>query len=416
MGMNRADLETSGLHAVVPVLARNVVDFETTVVNHPNHVAGMKAIRRLHSRWSPPCDPKRLAARALLIAGESGAGKSTLLKAYAANFPPLRLEDVKDGSWRGKPVPAAVLERLRDGDIIRVVLVEAPKGRTSERAFVAAIFQALGYRCAEHWNTDRIISQIVEYADALGVELFLIDEGHHLVKGRGPLEAGPITEFVKSLLNRLGIPIVIAGQPELLAVHLEDQLGQVSRRSKGFLTLGPYDWWTPLGRARVMGLIKLLEGNLGLPKPSKLWEQRKAARLYVAAAGEPGWISKYLSETLELAIERGLPCLTLDLLGEVHDIISASAKASGRVLGFGELLTNAEIAATGQAERAANPFLCDFSDLRAIWDRRLETVLRRREIEAGRGLPSPAVLKEPGRRTGLHGKGREPISVFGKTG
>ena len=269
-------------------LPQAVKDFETTVIPHPNHARVLSAIARAHSRWSPPTSKTRLKAQAVLVVGASGAGKSTALEAYEDMFPALRLRDVVDGKINGIVLTDQQVERLQTGDLVRVLLVEAPANSWRERPFVAAIFQALGYKAVDDWHTNKIIEQLKFYAEQLGVELFLIDEGHHLV-------GGDVINFLKSLLNRIGIPFVIAGLPSLLDVQLDETDRQMARRSKQTIVLEPYSWQTVTGRVRVMTLIRELEASLKLAEPSLLHEQEKAARLYVAG-GRGAWVDCQVHE------------------------------------------------------------------------------------------------------------------------
>ncbi|MHA7063044.1 TniB family NTP-binding protein [Azospirillum argentinense] len=293
-------------------LADPILDFESLVVPHPNHVQAKAAIGRLHARYKPP-GGKRLKARALLVVGATGSGKTTALEDYMRGCPDLTLESVSSWSTSGA-VDAARVETLQDGDIRRIVYVEAAK-KTTQRALVAALLGAFGYKAREQWNTNDIIEKIEFYADQMGTEMFFIDEGHHFVQQRDDDATEDVSEFIKSLLNRTKRQIVITGLPELLKIT---RYGQLRRRLQPAMVLRPYDWTTKQGRIAFCSILGTVERMLGLPEPSGLSGHDVARRWYVATGGEIGIVWKYASEALSLAKEHNLPSLSLELMADVH--------------------------------------------------------------------------------------------------
>ncbi|MFP3527206.1 AAA family ATPase, partial [Pantoea sp. SIMBA_072] len=82
--------------------------------------------------------------RALLIVGAPGAGKTTVLEDYQRAYPDVALENT------GKGTVSVPTDALRDADRRPIVYVEAPK-KTTQRALVAALLGAFGYKAADHW-------------------------------------------------------------------------------------------------------------------------------------------------------------------------------------------------------------------------------------------------------------------------
>ena len=253
-----------------------VLAFETTVIPHTRHVATKTAIRELHGRYRPLDSDRRFKARALLIVGASGSGKTTALEDYMADFPDMTLEDTCPSLSDDE------IERLKDADIRRIVYVEAPE-RTTRRALVATILGAFGYRAREHWNTSEVIEKIALYAEQMGTQMIFIDEGHHMVNEAKPDATIEVTEFIKSLLNRVKVQIVIAGLPQLLDIAAPGpKTAQLRRRLQPPMVLRPYSWVTRSGRTMFSSVLGVMEKMMELPDPSGLSRHDIAKRIYVA--------------------------------------------------------------------------------------------------------------------------------------
>jgi DNA transposition AAA+ family ATPase len=363
-----------------PTLPDAVLAFETTVIPHTRHVEAKAAIRELHGRYRPREEARRFKARALLIVGAAGSGKTTALEDYMADYPDRAMED---------------------GDIRRIVYVEAPE-RTTRRALVGAILGAYGYRAREHWNTSEVIEKIAFYAEETGTEMIFIDEGHHMVNENNPDMTAEVTEFIKSLLNRVKVQVVIAGLPRLLDIAVPgERTMQLRRRLQPTVILKPYDWATRSGRTMFSGVLGVMEKMLGLPDPSGLAKHEMAKRIYVATGGEIGIVSKYLSQALSIALASGRRLIDLDLLGKVHADWHPSCEHEARdMLDFDAILDDAQAPISDGPARPDNPFLCSGERLREIWLR-------------GTAPRRPA---NTSRVTRLRGKGAQPLRPFVRDG
>lgn len=363
-----------------PAVPDAVLAFETTVIPHTRHMEAKAAIRELHGRYRPREDSRRFKARALLIIGSAGSGKTTALEDYMADYPDSATEDA---------------------DIRRIVYVEAPE-RTTRRALVGAILGAYGYRARDHWNTSEVIEKIAFYAEETGTEMIFIDEGHHMVNENNPDMTAEVTEFIKSLLNRVKVQIVIAGLPRLLDISVPgEKTMQLRRRLQPTIILKPYDWATRSGRTMFSGVLGVMEKMMGLPDASGLAKHEMAKRIYVATGGEIGIVSKYLSETLSVALAIGRRSIDLNLLGEVHAGWHPIYEPDVRdMLEFDAILEDEPSVPSGGPARDDNPFLCSAERLREIWLR--DTV-----------PPSPRNMS---RVTKLRGRGAQPLRPFVREG
>lgn len=392
-----------------------IIEFENTVIPHLRLKEAKQQIRLLHRRCKRHSKDKRqqLKARALLILGGAGAGKSTVFDDYMIDYPDLTFEKVENGEIDLTQFPDVTIDMLRDADVRKIVLVEAPK-KTTQRALVAAILGAYGYKARDSWNTDDIIKQIAFYAAETRTEMIFIDEGHHMVSETNEELTEDVSEFIKSLLNRVKVQIVITGLPRLQQLK---NYAQLNRRLRPQMVLTPYDWTTRGGRVAFGALLDIFEMMLKLPEPSNLKAHNNAKRIYVATGGRVGIISKYLSEALSLALSRGLSSVTLDLLAEVYDSFCGEYVEDEGIDFDAELDGNAQAKKNLRDKTEAsnnNPFLCSDARLKELW---LEIKNRDSRLQLD-GQDEPRTEKEPqkrrGRRTRLRGHGRPPYTPFGR--
>jgi Bacterial TniB protein len=295
----------------------------------------------------------------LLLVGASGSGKTTALEAYHANFPDITQRDLERPA---SVIDDATRELLLDGDIKRIVYVETPE-RATRRSLVAAILSAFGYKTKGASNTSELVDRIAFLAEALHTEMIFMDEGHHIINEKNPDATLEVTEFLKSLLNRLKVQIVIAGLPTLLQITAErPETAQLRRRLQPPVHLAPYDWRIKDGRIRFLALLRALELQLHLPEESGLDDHQIAKRIYVATGGEVGIISKYLSEALRRTIAGSLPKVTLELLAEIHTAWRTEKPMDEAILDFDDLLEEDQA-----VDESNNPFSCTDAELLKIW-------------------------------------------------
>ncbi len=367
------------------LLQRRLTQLELTILSHPTHDAALAALEECLARARMRAGGKRLKAKGRLLYGVSGAGKTTLLEAFLE-----RHQDVE----------------TEDGDIRRVIPVEMPE-QTTKRALVAAVLAAMGYKANIHDNANDIIDEIVDKVQRLGVEMILIDEGHHVVAGSS-LEA--ISEFLKSLLNRVRCQIVISGLPELRELN---DYAQFDRRLMPDVVLQPYDWGTIEGRLQWLALLGRFEKLLDLPEKSQLIEEDFAMAMYVATGGVVGIVSKYLSRALELATARGLRRVDKALMAEIYAAWHPVDRTPARIdftakLAIPDGETNETLLARLKSvpvDPETNPFAASIEQCEAIWEKR-----RKQGDEAVRA--KHRVLGSGRRRT--RASGPPAVKAFGR--
>jgi len=240
----------------------------------------------------------------------------------------------------------------------------------------------------------------------MGTEMIFLDEGHHMVSGSDPSATEEVSEFIKSLLNRLKTQIVVAGLPDLLDVSRYEQL---RRRLQPPVMLAPYSWSTKRGRIMFLSILGALERRFGLPEPSGLARHDFALRIYIVTGGEIGIVSKYLSEALSLARARGLPRISKELMAEVYASLHRT-KEPDELLDFDVIIDEEEEARIAAAFASdTNPFLCNDARLKELWS----------ALQASPRRSSEPIIttsrKDVSRKTTLKAKGRAPFTPFTRT-
>lgn len=329
---------------------QTVANLELTIIAHPQLERAADALAALQARSLVAKGDRRMKARALMMTGESGAGKSTVIEYWQSLNPEVKTPD---------------------GIVKPVVVVEVPEF-TTKRALVNSIFEALGYS-AEKMTAEDIISSIAKKVKLLGVELIILDEANHILQGR---ELNAVSEFLKSLLNRIGAGMVFAGLPGINAIAQSST--QFDRRLAPDVVLTPYDMTNLPERLEFLILMAALEAQLGLPEPSYLDDQNVARRIYTAARGEIGLVMKYLSQALFIANQEGLQRIDLDLLARVDAAWHPSVKVSNDIGFLEDIPLEDEENLEELASRArqphfdedSNPFICSPEKLLPILKRR----------------------------------------------
>lgn len=328
-----------------------VADLELAIVTHPMFDDAIEAMNVLHARALHCREGKRLRARGMLLLGAAGAGKTTVVQHFLDNHQ---------------------AHQTPDGIIMPVVVVEVPPAPTL-RAIVDALYSALGYRAEQRLSAEEIIKDLMKKVDLLSVATILLDESHHILEST---QSAHVTEFIKSLLNRLGCSMIFSGLPDLKNLRGSLQLG---RRLFPDVVLRPYNFGNTVDRLEFMSFLAAVEQNTMIHLQSSISDQDVARRLYTASGGLIGIVTKYLSHALLLASLRGLGRIDLDLLAEIDASWSGASVALDDVgfdadIDFDEGVDIAGmLAAAGRTriDKATNPFKCPPGRLREILEQRI---------------------------------------------
>ena len=328
---------------------------ESSVIEHPRFAVAKARALKLPSRTE-----QRLEARILTITGNPGAGKTTFLR----------------------NIEASLRDERGDRTVRHAVYFQTPKLPTW-RSLASAMLGGLdpNFRVPKGWNSTDVIHALKPIVAAKEVTLWLGDEGHRLITRRARAVQKDTADFIVQVLNELNVSLVMCGLSELMRLveveGVED--GILGRRRDAHFHLAAYNWMDVHGRAHFLGFLSHLEQRLILPKPSRISDERFAARLYVATCGQPGLVVKLLSEALSRALEQSLDCITAALLAEVYDdFVFGDDDEDDLPWEMDFKPSHEELAREKGANRLdpylvrhlppeENPMICDADELARIW-------------------------------------------------
>jgi energy-coupling factor transporter ATP-binding protein EcfA2 len=268
------DLQTLGLDVTqVRVLPSAIANFtlRKDVIEHPKFTAAIREIARIHQRGR-----QAGVAESLLLIGQTGSGKSTLLGFYARRFP-----------------------RTTEQGIVKipVLLVRTPES-PSIKDFAVAILVALGDPAVARGTADEKTRRIFHFLKECGVGLLLIDEFQHFFDGTRVAESRRISDWLKSLINVAGIPVVLAGLPR--AIQVVNMNPQLRRRFASPHYMEPFGFETDADQKEFRGVLKGIQRKLPMGSVD-LSEANMARRFYYASHG----LFDYVVKVIDDAASRG---------------------------------------------------------------------------------------------------------------
>lgn len=256
-----------------PSLPAAVANFtlRKEVIEHPKFTAAIREIARIHHRGRSVG-----VAESLLLVAQTGSGKTTVLEYYNAKF--------------ARTVVAGITR-------IPVLLVETPES-PSVKDLAEAILHALGDPAAAKGTTASKTQRIVLFFKECGVELLLLDEFQHFFDGSRVTESKRVSDWLKALINKVGVPVVLAGLPR--AIQVVNLNPQLRRRFATPYYMEPFAFTTDPDRLEFRGVLNLLQTRL--PNGSiDISEANIARRFYFASHG----LFDYVVKIIDDAASRG---------------------------------------------------------------------------------------------------------------
>lgn len=146
--------------------------------------------------------------KSLVITGDPGIGKTEIINKYVQQFEP---------------------EEAATRRIIRAFSATIP-ARATIRAVTAALLDGMGAPSPDRGDATTLARRLAKKLLQCGVEIIVLDEFQHLIANRRSDPVSDVADWLKTIINMTGIPIVVVGLPSSRAVL--DQNLQLARRFK----------------------------------------------------------------------------------------------------------------------------------------------------------------------------------------
>ncbi len=282
--MKLDDLLQFGVEA--PASTSDLVAFSLhfTIIEYGEFCRGVREIARVHYR-----SKKSRAAEGKLLVAQTGGGKTTLLKYYRSKFP----IEIDSGTTRA-----------------RVVLVDAPEAPTV-KSLAESILTALGDPFPHAGSAEQKTKRILHLFRKCKVELLMIDEFQHFHDGSHVRERKRITDWLKNLINRANVGVVLAGLPRSISVVNANP--QLRRRLGVPHYIRPFGFTTEEERREFRAVLKEIWKLIPI-KCIELHDANVARRFYYASSGLIDYIVKIVEEAVSRVSLQEKGAITLKTL------------------------------------------------------------------------------------------------------
>ncbi len=243
----------------------------------PTFDRAIQRISRIHQMAKAGNKPRHL-----MLLGPSGAGKSSVLEEYIRHFP--TINEVEQ-------------QRI---SVLRVEIKSSPTVRSVAEDILKAMGVAMAYRGTVNEKTDRVVSSLKKFH----VEILLLDEVQHLLgASRRSFGSNNETEWLKTLLNLIDIPVVLSGLPYADALLTSNE--QLRRRLDGTHHITPFSIEDDEAAANFAGVVNWFDQEIHHGHPTGLHQGDMLNRLFYASNGLIGYLSKLLIGAMEIRLEHG---------------------------------------------------------------------------------------------------------------
>jgi Cdc6-like AAA superfamily ATPase len=238
--------------------------------------------------------------KSMLITGEQGAGKTKLIERYVEGFP--RVVTIEKTI-----VPILVVDVLMPATV---------------KSLVGDLLAALGDPAADKGTVASQTRRLCNLLKKCETQLIILDEFQHFIDGESSKVLKNISNWLKVLMNRTKLPIILIGMPN--SEDILDTKGneQLKRRFFARRRLEPFGWGKDHEEQKDMIMfLKNLDDALSklLLKRSNLADTETAFLIHDATGGAVHKIMELIRGAAELALRQGLEQIDLEILSEAYD-------------------------------------------------------------------------------------------------
>lgn len=248
------------------------------IISYPAFTEAMARIERLHRRSITTGH-----SGGLLITGLSGSGKSTVGNEYLSRY-----KSYESG----------------DGEvtIMPVLKVDTPAGPTVKN-LAEEILIGLKDRMVHVGTTEQKTQRIYHYLELSKVELIIIDEFQHFIENAKRSETARVTDWLKNMINKSNIPVVLLGLPSSEYLLLLNP--QLARRFSARYCLKPFTFYETEEIQEFRSVLNIVEQSLPLPSVS-LTEPSMSQRFHIATFGLIDFVGKIVDAAVLVAADEGV--------------------------------------------------------------------------------------------------------------
>jgi len=230
----------------------------------------------------------------ILITAETGMGKTKLIQEYLK-----------------KDYNQSYIETYEGGEktITPALFVSVPDD-TGSRAAPMAILNALGDPLYAKGGRFELNVRFANNARDCGIEVIIVDEFQNAIETGTDKVVYKVAEWVKTIINRTNIPVVLLGMPWALdIVELNSQLESrfpIKHHIKMYGKNNFIDW---------IKFVQKLDKNLPFDSLSGLNEPQLAFRLLAASQGKIGYLMKrIIRPAARESVKQGLDNIPVSLM------------------------------------------------------------------------------------------------------
>lgn len=238
----------------------------------------------------------RAPADSLCLTGEPGSGKTTICDYILSQYP--RQEQLRED--RAYPKIATFYVTLRSKSI---------------KGLASVMLNELNAPNPHKGTKDELTDRLEELLTNTETNLIIMDEFHNLIDDRNSRD---VLDWLKSLINRLNIPVLVVGTPQVRS--LIDASNEMSRRFRK-INLDKLFFDPSTNRSSFESYVSHLLTNINqvidfleYPSISKIM----LARLYIATNGYPANISQLIKQIGRMAVRDGRELVHLDDFKEAY--------------------------------------------------------------------------------------------------
>lgn len=274
---------------------------ERIFIEYPRLTKLLKKINHCHQYSKIAAEPE-----CMFISGYAGTGKTTLYEYYERQYP-----RTISGDGANIPVLSAVVPQ-----------------RASEKTLVSELLKRAGDPAAEKGSAYCQTSRLKKFIGDCGIEIVFLDEFQHFVDRDSEKILKNVSDWLKNLIDASRRPIILLAQP--YAEQVLDVTGneQLQRRFLLRETLEAFGWMNEEEsdpdkkynkRYEFRAFLAAIDEKLPFNKCSYLSDPTTAFRFYCGTNGRVSKIVAIVRKATELALDRSLESLDLDVLAEAYE-------------------------------------------------------------------------------------------------